>query len=239
MVCNKLLLYTKQKIATLQPPPPFRLCQKKNNPKLFNITCCYASSLLFKAFLIFFGGRIATLCKIAAKPTHRESHRTLQPHANASGLSWFLQSTFRIGFPFTQISRTVPPQYKAVSSNEFFVWKKSYWYPPKKVLAVHSLHLHYISLTLSLRYSNATFHFGFVHFTPNSFCTHANNPFQRYCSFQLCAILNWPLLFSCSHRYPTAQAKNHASPQLHACQPFWSCCTVIIVLFMFFGTPSF
>jgi len=24
-----------QKVASLQPPPPFRLCQKKNNPKLY------------------------------------------------------------------------------------------------------------------------------------------------------------------------------------------------------------
>jgi len=56
--------------------------------------------------------------RIASPP---ESHRTLLPHANASGLSWFLQSTLRIGFSTSQISRTVPPQYKAVSSNKFFV----------------------------------------------------------------------------------------------------------------------
>ena len=44
-VANKLPIRTKQKVATLQPPPPFRLCQKKNNPKLFIITASYGNTI--------------------------------------------------------------------------------------------------------------------------------------------------------------------------------------------------
>ena len=39
--CKELRQPTKQKGAALQPPPPFRLCQKINNPKLLNITPSY------------------------------------------------------------------------------------------------------------------------------------------------------------------------------------------------------
>lgn len=43
-----------QKVAALQPPPPFRLCQKKNNPKLFYIMWHYITAYFQRYKWIYF-----------------------------------------------------------------------------------------------------------------------------------------------------------------------------------------
>ena len=87
--------------------------------------------------------------------------------------------------------------------------------PLDKVFAVHSLRLHSIPLTLPLRFSNASFHFGFVHFTPKF--TVAQNPSSFPAALQLPA-LNHTLLSADLSRpapIPRHQSKNSRHPRNH------------------------
>jgi len=60
---------------------------------------------------------------------------------------------------------------------------------------------------------NATFHYGFIHFSHNCICTQAFNSFCRYCSLFHCGYLCCPLILCHLHTdTPTARAQNNASP---------------------------
>ena len=88
--------------------------QRKNNPKLFNITASYGSNT--RTHLIFLQGvncPIGQLCKIACAADAFCYQFQSSALRRTSGLSWFLQSTLRNGFPHNKISRSAPPGYKA------------------------------------------------------------------------------------------------------------------------------